>query len=67
MSGWVVEGDIVRLRVRDESWIIHLASRFIRMIYHDEILSLPSSIVKIPQEKYKAVLSAIFDGNIADI
>ena len=67
MSGWVVEGDIVRLRVRDESWIIHLASRFIRMIYHDEILSLPSSIVKIPHEKYKAVLSAIFDGNIADI
>jgi len=64
MSGWVVEDDVVRLR--DES-CVHIVSHIIRSIHQDETLVLPSGIVKIPHDKYKTVLSAIYDGKIADI
>jgi len=64
LSGWRVEDDIVRLR--DES-CIHIASHLIKSFHQDKTFSLPTGIVKIPHDKYKGLLSAIFDGNIAEI
>ena len=64
MSGWVLEADLVRLR--DES-CIHTVSDLIKSVNQGKIISLPSSVVKIPHSQYKAVLKAIFDGSIADI
>ena len=59
MSGWVLEADLVRLR--DES-CIHTVSDLIKSVNQGKIISLPSSVVKIPHSQYKAVLKAIFDG-----
>ena len=65
MSGWVVEDDNVRLR---DDTCLHIGSRLLNS-FHEQLksLSLPSGIVKIAYDKYKAILTAMYDGEIGHI
>ena len=65
MSGWVVEDGNVRLR---DDTCLHIGSHLLNS-FHEQLksLSLPSGIVKITYDKYKAILTAMYDGEIGHI
>ena len=63
MSGWVVEDNNVRLRY---DFSVYIVSYFLKFYFEQcKTPSLPSGIVKISHGKYKAILTAMYDDDIA--
>ena len=65
LSGWVVEDDLVKLRHYSS---LHIASCILNSFCEQlKSISLPSGIVKIAYDKYEAILTAMYDGDIGHI